>query len=237
MKVKGLTIHGPDRTSAFLHATRHFIMRPDMGMKAIDISITNDASFEEDGLVFKPILFRNNNTFASSTIPLVLPSSSSSLPSLTSSSSLTSLVDTSDDLAKTRLHARSDSIDDKTESLSSLKRHKASTSNVTKPATGDHIHSQQCQHTHIGGEDDTKRTSSSSSRDGQPIVMDAPLSLDEDRVSYAVAYLVHGPVVPGKFDSERARALGLLPGPAYGALSKGKTVQVMQHIFVIYNGN
>lgn len=40
----------------------------------------------------------------------------------------------------------------------------------------------------------------------------------------ALAYAVQEPVQPGAFDAERAKALGIPPGPVYGRLKRGETV-------------
>ncbi|KAJ1920472.1 hypothetical protein H4219_001309 [Mycoemilia scoparia] len=42
--------------------------------------------------------------------------------------------------------------------------------------------------------------------------------------SVVVCYAIRGPEIPGKFDPEAAKALGISPGPLYGRLHAGKTV-------------
>ncbi|KAJ1948904.1 hypothetical protein EC988_004984, partial [Linderina pennispora] len=41
----------------------------------------------------------------------------------------------------------------------------------------------------------------------------------------ALCYICEGPEVPGKFDVKAAQALGLRPGPLYGRLQRGETVE------------
>jgi ribonuclease Z len=45
--------------------------------------------------------------------------------------------------------------------------------------------------------------------------------LDQD---FCVSYICHTPVLPGKFQTKKAKDLGIKPGPLYGQLSRGESV-------------
>lgn len=55
--------------------------------------------------------------------------------------------------------------------------------------------------------------------------MNSDLPMGIQPFQAAVSYYIRSHPTPGKFDPERARALGISPGPAFGRLVKGFTVQ------------
>lgn len=73
-----------------------------------------------------------------------------------------------------------------------------------------------------GFDDQAKSPFFTSFMGGEIGVHSLPFATDEN--SSHICYVCETPTMPGKFDVQRAKALGLKPGPAYGVLKAGKRV-------------